>query len=166
METDMLFESHIKRMAVDDDFLPALLSIFSLAEREILISTFKFQIPNNRPGDPVNAIYKSLIQAKRKGIDIKIITNIHTRSKVGYGYNKVSADYLKKYSIETRGYKNSRIIHAKYVIVDSQYMLIGSHNITKKAITKNHEASIFVDDCTYASNLWLYFYSIWNETAA
>ncbi|MEM4546663.1 MAG: phospholipase D-like domain-containing protein, partial [Nitrososphaerota archaeon] len=53
--------------------------------------------------------------------------------------------------------------HAKLIIIDNETVIIGSHNWTESALTRNHETSIMIQDKETATKLTNYFMRIWNN---
>jgi phosphatidylserine/phosphatidylglycerophosphate/cardiolipin synthase-like enzyme len=138
-------------------------ALIGRAAAEIIISTFRFDFPRKDKDLQVNAIHTELIRAKNRAVDIKILTNINIQTKSPAITNINTAGLLQKYGIEIRGVTGSRIIHAKYLLVDNGYLLLGSSNITQKAFTSNHEAAVLLQNPSGFNSLRDTFLQLWNK---
>ena len=100
----------------------------------------------------------SLINAKNRGVDVKIIvdaTNINSsRSKVKILRN---ADIPLK--IENYAGK----IHSKSIIIDNKYIIAGSMNFTNSGENKNDENSLIIEDYKLAKYYKGFFEYLWEK---
>lgn len=151
------------RLIVDNSFLPALIAEIELAKKEILISTFKIDPKNKKNQNTIQAIFKAIHRAAQNGIKIKILTNIHTGRNFLPLNNLRAAFQLKTAGVEIRGFKKDKIIHAKYFLIDNTSLIIGSHNITQKALTANHEVSILIRDTAGFNYIRNCFFTLWQD---
>lgn len=123
--------------------------LFSKAKREIIIET-----PYFLPG---HKIRKSLVDAARRGVSVKIILPLHSDvrsidllSSKYYGFyhsNKISLIF---YTLNN--------LHAKLLLIDGETFGIGSPNIDYRSFRYQHEVMLFgvnkgiVDDVTHHVN--------------
>lgn len=99
----------------------------------------------------VSLINQALIRANKRGVKIRIISN-STEAK--YFFSPVG--------VEVRPFKVHGVFHAKLWIFDSNSFLIGSHNMTMGAMTRNYEVSYMGDDSDSAISFMQLFNSIWS----
>jgi phosphatidylserine/phosphatidylglycerophosphate/cardiolipin synthase-like enzyme len=71
------------------------------------------------------SFYDSLIKAKKRGVKVRIGMD---RKK------KKAIEFLEKNNIKVYIYDDKRIHHLKGIIVDDEYVFIGSQNITPSAL--------------------------------
>lgn len=135
---------------------PQILPYFDSTEKELIIATPYF-VPGNRG----TQWFKD---KKKKGIDIKILTNSLAATDVTAvhaGYKKyrrqlVAAGIhlfeLKPTAKSLRSKANKLIegskhasLHAKYIVVDRQYVFIGSANMDPRSELLNTEIGIMVN---------------------
>ncbi len=137
-------------------FGPEVMSYFDLVKNELLIATPYF-VPGNSGTDWLKNKHK-------QGVNIKILTNSLAATDViavHAGYKKYRRQLLeagihlselkltaKKFREKTnvfmKGISNSSL-HAKYIIIDQQYVFIGSANIDPRSNNLNTEIGIMVD---------------------
>jgi len=150
------------RIAVNEDFLPVLVNNLSTARKTVLLTTYKIQRSTRPNARKLMAIHKALLKAAARGVDVRILTNLQAGPNLGAHINLISARNLIFGGCQVRGLDRPRIIHAKTCIIDSERVILGSHNITNKAISSNYEVSIFFIDQYFARILEERFYKLWS----
>lgn len=102
-------------------------------------------------------IENALIAAKTKGIDIKIITDA-TSANGKYSIHNILRSYNIPVKIENKAGK----MHSKSIIIDDNFVFIGSMNLTKSGENKNDENVLLIDNSDVAKifkEQFLYLYS-------
>lgn len=146
-------------MLPNSDYFDTLVSYIRDAQHSINMTMFIFkttQSPQNRPA----LILQELIKARKRGINIQI-----TLDKSGYdeGINKENMKVTKKLQrngIDVRMDSEKRTTHAKIVVIDDQFVFVGSHNLTHSALALNNEFSLLVNSRTLAEELLQYMREI------
>jgi phosphatidylserine/phosphatidylglycerophosphate/cardiolipin synthase-like enzyme len=90
-----------------------------------------------------DAIAQALISAHRRGVRVRVV---HDKTQAA-GKKDVS-EMLKQAGIPIHIQRGSRggILHDKFLIVDSSYVITGSFNWTNNATAKNDENFVILDD--------------------
>lgn len=100
----------------------------------------------------------SLIKAKQRGVDVKIIidaTNIYaSRSKV-----KV----LRQAGIPVKVENYAGKVHSKTIIIDDKYIVAGSMNFTKSGENKNDENCLIIEDERVSKYYRGFFEYLWKK---
>lgn len=86
-------------------------------------------------------IAKALVEAKRRGIDVKVILD-KSQQKARYS----SATFLYNQGIPVWIDYKPAIAHNKVMVIDNQFVITGSFNFTKAAQTKNAENVLIIND--------------------
>jgi phosphatidylserine/phosphatidylglycerophosphate/cardiolipin synthase-like enzyme len=55
-------------------------------------------------------------------------------------------DILNQIGARAKKLDTPKLIHAKLMIIDDQYLIIGSHNYTETAFLMNFEVSVILED--------------------
>ncbi|MEM1527732.1 MAG: phospholipase D-like domain-containing protein [Sulfolobales archaeon] len=149
-------------LLVDKDYYYALLSFLSRANRSIYIIMYAVKYDPSEPDDPVNILLYTVVNAYKRGLDVKVLVDDVTFSS----YSE-TIDYLKSSRVPIRLDKSKSITtHAKLVIVDDRYVFVGSHNWTESALIHNHEVSVLIVSDTVAQQVEEYFNMLWSEGRA
>lgn len=140
------------RLLTDRDYFPVLERMIGQAERSIDLVMFLFKVTDSSKNRAA-ALVEDLIRARKRGIMVTVLLE-----KSGYDpdinrANQRVAARLKKQGVTVRFDSEKATTHAKAVVIDRRYSLIGSHNFTGSALSNNHEASLLVDNQALASQL-------------
>lgn len=126
-----------------------IIPLIDKAKNKILISTFF--ITNH-------AIKQSLINAKLRGIDVKLI-NDATNASNKYNINKELRE--NGIIVKTENYAGKN--HSKNIIIDDDISIIGSMNFTNSGERRNDENVIIIKDKDINTYLQSVFYHLWNK---
>jgi len=140
------------RLLTDQEYYPILQSLIGRATASIDVAMFLFKTTdasNNRAA----SLVQDLINASKRGVIVNVLLE-----KSGYdpklnSENQKVGAYLKKQGVKVRFDAEKTTTHAKIVVIDRRYCLVGSHNFTGSALTYNHEASLLVDNQSLANEL-------------
>ena len=129
--------------------LNAIVSGINKAQRTIKICVFT--ISDDR-------ITRAILQAHRKGVSIKILTDNEKLLDKGSDIRE-----LAQAGIPVRIDNTSNHMHHKFAILDHKTILTGSYNWTRSAALYNHENLIVSDDKTLVKDFNREFDRLWVE---
>nr|WP_278246045.1 phospholipase D-like domain-containing protein [Clostridium pasteurianum] len=106
------------------------------------------------------SIVDSIINAKNRGVDVKIITD-GTESK-----NKSESKELKE--LQSKGIpikinEHSGLMNLKLTIEDNTQVATGSYNYTEDSSKENDEVLVIINDVNTAQNFENEFNTMWND---
>ena len=147
------------RLLTDRDYYPTLQSMIGHARQSIDLTMFLFKSTGS-PRNRVAALVQDLVAARKRGIVVNVLLE-----KSGYDHelnkeNRKVGATLQRQGIAVRFDSEKITTHAKIVVIDHRYSLVGSHNFTSAAMTFNHEASLLVDNQDLAKELLEYMRGI------
>lgn len=119
------------------------------AQKTILVQAYSF---TSRP------IAKALIQAHKRGVNVKVILDKSQSRGNGFSPGRFLSDYHIPVLID---YK-PRIAHNKVMIIDNKQIITGSFNFTRAAEEKNAENVIIITDTELAKK----YTANWQQRAA
>ena len=107
------------------------------------------------PDEPAPALLRALAAAAARGLDVRIVLD--------YGRNRATGEiepkhvaaqtWLAAHGVRVVLDELERTTHVKAVVIDQRWVVMGSHNWTRSAITSNREVSLLMDDPTLAATL-------------
>lgn len=147
----------------DEEFLPAAHSLVAGADMLIYISSFKVELDTKRKGERLVAFFDELRNKARQGLEVRLLTNKQNEQGHVPHTNARAIDYLKKGGVKVRVLPNSRICHAKIIIVDNATAVIGSHNLSVKSCRNNFEMSYCMTDYFALVHLSCWYIELWNK---
>lgn len=135
---------------IGKEYVEKVLPLIDSAMDSISILMFDWRWYVEGLGSPTQLFNQALVRAKRRGVKVECLVNsgdiMHQLSVVGITAKKI----------------NSRnLLHSKLVILDNNFVVIGSHNISSHAFEKNFETSVIIESPDLASHYKNYFNSLW-----
>ena len=139
----------------DREYYDTLTSLIQHARQRIDMTMFIFKTTSS-PRNRAVLLVKELGRAAARKTRIRVILE---KSDYDDNLNKENSKVAKK--LRKKGIKvifdsPKTTTHAKLVVVDRRYCLVGSHNLTHSALAYNHELSLLVDSRDLAEELLKY----------
>lgn len=130
--------------AINNNIIP----IIDNAQKYIYIPAFVITHEN---------LAQSLIRAKNKGVDVKVILDA-TNTKYP---SKISVLREAKIPVKTENYAGK--LHSKTIITDDKYIITGSMNFSKSGEKYNDENILIIQDTELAKFYREFFTYLWNK---
>lgn len=150
--------------AIAGNYAQAVIPLINSAQKSIDIMMYEWKWYRHEKAGGVEKFNLSLLGALRRGVKVRVLLNIETSGHILTRINSQSASILKMHGAQVKFGQVGVITHAKMIIVDKKFLVLGSHNISKGAFSRNQEASIVVEGeaeikpyCDYFDGLWNYF---------
>ena len=134
------------QLLIDEEFLPFATNLISNALHSIDISTFKAEITTKPRGRKLHKYFDLVIEKSRLGIPVRFLINTGNGLKHIPITNLYAVGQLKANKVKVRKLQDGRLCHAKIIIVDSRYAVIGSHNLSIRSCHNNFECSLACHD--------------------
>ncbi len=149
------------------EYFPAVLDLLNHASQNIRMVMYLAQRYEKFPDSPSNQLLDALIHARQRGVDVQVILE-RPASKTGYAMNRdLSNDLLQKNTAvknlladaHVEVYEDSERVttHAKLLVVDSRYTVVGSTNWTYAALALNNETAVIIDSTEIAQRYMALF---------
>ncbi|WP_150466330.1 cardiolipin synthase [Francisella sp. SYW-9] len=118
----------------EDQLYSGLITAINSAKNKLWIIT-PYLIPSAE-------LYHSIVLAKKRGVEVKIITPKQSNHKI---VDRARASYIRdflKFDIDIHFTKN--MVHAKAVLIDDNLAMLGSVNLDNRSLFLNYEIATFV----------------------
>lgn len=132
------------------EFGKNVVKLIDSATKNIDLVVYDWRFYPDRPMHPVSLFNQALIRAVRRGVKVRALLNAGTY-----------IDQLRSVGIQARTPKTSRVLHSKFILFDSEHLLLGSHNFTSNAFTTNFETSVFIPYCPVAPRFQQFFTNLY-----
>ena len=120
---------------------------------------------NNVAGDSLDPIVSALKDAGARGVKIRFIIDSQFLAEAGNSTEAACLEGIQNLEIKTIDFsKLGGIMHAKYMVIDSSRLYVGSANFDWLALTHIHEIGFHIVDPTIAANLESVFNLDWNAS--
>jgi cardiolipin synthase len=151
------------QLLTNEQFLPAAIQLISDAKKSIYIATFKAEMTTKPRGRRLTKLFDRLIEKSRLGLDVRLLIS----KREEYGHipltNLFAVRELKKNRVRVRHLRNSRLCHAKILIIDNEVAILGSHNLSIKSCHSNFEVSLCIIDPYIVGQLQGLYALTWDD---
>lgn len=117
------------------EFPEKVIPLIDQAKNTIDVVVFDWRWYPQNPGSPVQLFNQAIARAIKRGVVVRAIANtpqiVSILNNIGARAKKLTTPHL---------------VHAKIMIIDDQFLIIGSHNYTETAFLMNFEVSVIVED--------------------
>lgn len=144
-------------------FLPKLQEIVAGAQYGVDVIEFQWNFYPHHKNDEVQKFNQNVLKQIRNGIKYRVLLNVEG------GMNRLSRiNQQTKYNLESVGAHvkmstGGATAHAKLWIVDHDHVILGSHNISKRSVSRNDECSVLISNRTVVKEYRRYFELLWGR---
>ncbi|HOK79310.1 MAG TPA: phospholipase D-like domain-containing protein [bacterium] len=142
-------------------YLPKVMELIGNAETSINVMMYNMTWYEKYPDSPSNKLIDSLCKAARKKINVTVILNIDKPGFVKDSDSNIhTARILKNSGVKVLLDPVDQTTHAKLIIVDNRFVVVGSFNWSYYSLEKNNETAVIIDSKEIASYFLKYFNSV------
>ncbi len=133
------------------------------AKKSIHIVLFEMRYYQEYKGSKVNLLLEELINAKNRGVDVKVILEggVVFLGQDFLQKQKNACRFLQESGVEVKFDREGITTHAKLVVIDQEKVFIGSTNWNYYALEHNKETSALIKDSSFTKQYEHYFQSLW-----
>jgi hypothetical protein len=152
-------EVRVQPLLTPDNYQEQVLRLIQGAQRQILFQNQSFSLLDEEKNDArFAALADAILEKQKKGIDVRIIIR-------GEFSPERPLEQLKKRGFKMKNVRLQNRCHTKGIIVDSDRVLLGSHNWTNQGTLVNRDASLIFFDPEIAAYYEKIFWFDWNRLA-
>lgn len=144
-------------LVTDAQYFQVAKKMIQEAKFTIQVMMFEMGYYEKFPGTPSNLLIKELIDAKKRGVKVKVILEVKEGADRTTERNRHTGKILSGGGVEVIYDPLFKTNHAKWMVVDGELSLVGSANWTHYALTHNSEVSVLIRSKEVAKELIDYF---------
>lgn len=142
----------------DANYFKTLHSLFLKAQKSIYIIMYRAIWYDKYPDSFSNKLIDSLIKARKRGVDVRVILDRPFEDKRDDGKeNEKVGSMLSNNDIKVYFDSKEITTHSKLIIIDERFVIVGSTNWSYSAISKNNETNALIDSKEVAKEYIKYF---------
>lgn len=111
------------------------------------------------PTNPVRRLTTALVRAAARGVNSKVLLGVPADHRLAT-LNSITAAYLTERGIQVK-ISFAPALHTKLTIVDDRFGLVGSHNLTPRALTSAKELTVAIWSSQTCEALSSHFDALW-----
>jgi phosphatidylserine/phosphatidylglycerophosphate/cardiolipin synthase-like enzyme len=127
------------------------------AKHSVQVMMFEMAYYDEYPNTLSNLLIKELIHARKRGVKVQVILEVKEGEDRTTKRNRHTGKVLSEGGVEVIYDSLFRTTHAKLMVVDGLFSLLGSTNWTYYALTNNNEVSVVIRSKEVAKGLADYF---------
>lgn len=139
-------------LIVDNDYARIVADFVRSAKSEIRLCAYAWRWYENEPEIDIQKLNIELYRARLRGVKVRCLVDTEAMMM-----------QFKGNGFDVRSVVNTRMLHTKAISIDSKTVVIGSHNMTKRATTDNYEMSIMTQEYQVVAAYIDYFDRMWNS---
>ena len=112
-------------------------SLLNNASDSIFVAMYTFRYYTEYPNSPSNIFAQDLIKAKERGVNVNVLLDISDQDEENTIGNKKTGKILSENGIKVYYDAIGKTTHAKILVIDSRFTVLGSHNWTYHGLSKN-----------------------------
>jgi phosphatidylserine/phosphatidylglycerophosphate/cardiolipin synthase-like enzyme len=135
--------------AIRDSLDSIMLSVYMISHHWRLPTKFGFNLLDE------------LANAAFRGITCRaVIGNPEQRATGREQFNRTAATLLMEAGWKVRQ-MSGRVLHEKFIVIDRQISILGSHNISRASMASNYDTSLAIHSMQVAERLYRQFWERW-----
>ena len=161
LASDLLaYQAEVENVS-SDKYFQIVLDEINHAKSSIRVYMYVVVLFSNYPQSPSFKLVDAVIQAKKRGVDVRVILDqsfdqrrTSPKEKPNQDKKNENAyDILKKNGVRVYFDDPATTTHAKTVIIDNETVILGSSNWTKAALTWNNETNVLIRSKRFAEEI-------------
>ena len=145
------------QLVLDAQYVQVAQKMIKEAKKSIHVMMFEMGYYSEHPDTPSNQLIKGLINASKRGVKVEVILEVKDGEDRTTKRNRQTGKILSEGGVKVIYDALTKTTHAKWMVADGEYTLLGSTNWTYYALTSNNEASVLIRSKEVAKELVDYF---------
>jgi DNA uptake protein ComE-like DNA-binding protein len=145
--------SNFVRVLADKAYYYNLIELLEAATNQIDVCMFYIALPG--PEHPTRRLLDALAERSAYGCKVRVLVDQDGKDDP-YGsrlINAASVQFLASHGVETRGDATESLLHSKFVVIDRELVVIGSHNWTAGSFFNYSDVSVVISGSD-AGTIW------------
>lgn len=144
-----------------NSYLPILRKIVGGVKYSVDVIQYQWNFYPYEGTLPLQQFNQDVMQQIRKGKKYRILLNIESVLHKITRINQQTKKNFESIGAKVKFGPVSQITHAKLFIIDDQFVILGSHNLSKRSVSRNDETSVLINNRTIAMEYKRYFNLLW-----
>jgi len=133
-------------------FPTKVIPLIDKSSKSIDVIVFDWRWYPQDPGASVQLFNQAIVRAVRRGVKVRVITNSGDIVSI-----------LNDLGCQAKKLISKNLVHAKMMLIDSETVIVGSHNYTQSAFQMNYELSVILDKPENISDYFSFFDNLYNS---
>lgn len=140
------------QLIIDSEYARIVAEFVRSAKTEIRLCAYAWRWYKNEPEIDIQKLNIELLLARGRGVKVRALVDTMAQKET-----------FTTLGFKARSVVNTRMLHTKAFSIDDKTVIIGSHNMTKRATTDNYEMSILSQEPDVVLAYIDYFDKLWDS---
>ena len=140
------------QLIIDNEYAKIAADFVRSAQSEIRLCAYAWRWYENEPEIDIQKLNIELYRARLRGVKVRALVDTETMMRT-----------FTTLGFDVRSVINTRMLHTKAIGIDMKTLMIGSHNMTKRATTDNYEMTILSQEFQVVQSYVDYFDRLWDS---
>lgn len=134
------------RPAINKQYSELIKPLLQNARVDISVCMYQWRWYSFRATCPMQRLNYEYLSASRRGVHVRVVLNLdHVGGNLSKAHAQTARE-LKRAGVDVKTDGSGQLVHAKFVIIDQEIVILGSHNYSEKSMASNIETSVIIKD--------------------
>ena len=149
--------------AIGSHYPKVVMPLVNQATTSINILMYQWKWYGHEAAGGMQKLSLAICAAAHRGVKVRVLMNMESMNHPISKINTKTAGFLERAGCEVKFGQVGVATHAKMLIIDDNFLVLGSHNFSKGAFSRNQEASIVVEGREEIASYREYFEDLWKQ---
>lgn len=137
-------------IVLDEKYSEVVMEHVQSAVSDVRICAYNWKWYAHQPELSIQKLNIALYRLRERGVKVRVLID-----------TEKARDYFRALGFECRSVESTRMLHTKALSFDTETIVLGSHNLTKRAHKDNYELSIVCHEFDVVKGFNEYFDRLW-----
>jgi phosphatidylserine/phosphatidylglycerophosphate/cardiolipin synthase-like enzyme len=148
---------------IGNEYARKVIPIIKAATAKISVVMYEWKWYSHEHAGGVEDLNLAILERARSGVKVTVLLNIESQGHAITRINSRTASFLQQRGVQVKFGTIGTTTHAKMVIVDDRFVVLGSHNFSKGAFSRNQECSVLLEGGEAIRPFIDYFKLLWDH---
>jgi phosphatidylserine/phosphatidylglycerophosphate/cardiolipin synthase-like enzyme len=149
--------------AIGKNYALEVVPLVNQAKTSIDILMYEWKWYGHERAGGVQELNLAIKAAAHRKVRVRVLLNLESMGHAIHRINTRTAQFLEQAGCEVKFGQIGVATHAKMMVIDDNILVLGSHNFSKGAFTRNQEASVIIEGREEIAPYRQYFKDLWEQ---
>ena len=145
-------------------FIQKLVDVCGQARSKVDVIQYQWNFYPFDKNNPLQKFNEGFLAHIRAGLRVRVLLNIEGVEHRLTSINHSAQRNLTEAGANVKFGPQFPITHAKIFIIDDDFVILGSHNLSKRSVTANDETSVLIKSREATQEFERYFNALWDRS--
>jgi cardiolipin synthase len=152
------------QVIINKDYPKKIIPLLEQAKTNIDIMMYQWGYYSYLTNCDVQKLTLAIKSAIIRGVPVRVLLHAGSPNDTLRTKNCETFNHLNSWGAKVKWYKRGARLHAKLLMIDKTFAVVGSHNFSKQSMSTNIETSVLVEGSGEIRPLQEYFELLWGHS--